>query len=105
MKSRIISSFKGNIFYKLVILTIIFLAVNVRLKNINQPLVDSHYFRQTQTATVVRNYNRHGIKIISPELDILGIGKEKVLILEFPFYQVIVASLSKIFGFSDSLGR
>lgn len=91
--------------FEFVIVFIILLAVTVRIRYLNVPLLNAHYFRQTQTATVVRNFYLSGIDIFHTKLDVFGIGKEQYLLLEFPFYQTIVTLLAYIFGLSDALGR
>ena len=84
---------------------ILLLSLFFRLNNISQPLLDAHYFRQTQTATYARNFYYGGIDLLHPKLDIAGLGKESILILEFPFFEAIVAFLSRSFHYSDSIGR
>ncbi len=69
------------------------------------PLLDKHSFRQTQTAMVTRNFLRHGINPLRPELDMFGRGKERFLLLEFPLYQMAVASIYHIFGMNEKWGR
>jgi len=91
--------------YRIFIILIVIVAFVARCKNLSQPLLDSHYFRQTQTATVVRNFYKEGIDILHTKLDILGIGKEQILLLEFPLYQMIVTCLAYLVGYSDGLGR
>lgn len=76
-----------------------------RFYHINAPLFDAASFRQAQTATVVRNYYATGINLFRSELDILGIGKEKYLTLEFPFYEAVVTVLYKAFYVSETWGR
>lgn len=98
-------AFKNKLRDYLFILLIIILGVSVRLRNIDKPLIDTHDFRQAQTATVTRNFYTDGIDIFKSKLDILGTGKEQVLILEFPIYQAVVASLSHLIGYSDKLGK
>lgn len=89
----------------LVIITVIFFAFIIRLRNFNTSLIDSHYFRQTQTATVARNYYTQGIDLLKSDLDLFGQGKEKTLLLEFPLYEGLVAFLAKFIGFTDQLGK
>jgi len=68
-------------------------------------MYDAYYFRQTQTATVAKNYVTNGINLLRSELDIFGIGKEKYLIMESPLYQATVAILAGTFGYSEMLAR
>ena len=90
---------------KLIVIIILVFSFFLRFQNINRPLLDAHYFRQTQTATVARNFYLSGIDFFHTKLDIFGDGKEKVLLLEFPFFQSIVTSLSPVLGFHDYVGR
>lgn len=76
-----------------------------RLYAITNPLIDAPNFRQTQTATVARNFYRNGINLFQTELDIFGIGNEKYLTLEFPLYEAIVTIFYKTFFFSEIWGR
>lgn len=91
--------------WNILIFIIITSAILFRLKNINAPLLDAHYFRQSQTATVARNFFLDGIDLLHPRIDIFGIEGGQVLVLEFPFYQALVAVISYIIGYSDSIGR
>lgn len=91
--------------FHIVVFLVILLTLFIRLQNINDPLLNAHYFRQTQTATVARNFYVDGIDVFHPRIDIAGVGKERNLILEFPFYQAQIALLARFFGYSDSLGR
>lgn len=91
--------------YWFVVAVILFFSFFLRIKNINRPLLDAHYFRQTQTATVTRNFYLKGVDFFHTELDIFGNGKEKTLLLEFPFYQATVTLFSYLLGFHDYVGR
>lgn len=75
------------------------------MKNISEPLLDTHFFRQAQTATVAKNFYINGVTIFQSQLNIFGTGKEKNINIEFPLYQAIIASISHLTGYSDSLGR
>ncbi len=105
MQKSIFSTKIGFIWYAVLLGLIFLLAIFVRLRNIGKPLLDAHFFRQTQTATVTRNFVRSGIDVFHTKLDLFGTGKEETLLLEFPLYQLNVAIVSSFFGFSDSLGR
>lgn len=90
----------------LIFLSVILVGAFVlRLNNLAAPIYDAYYFRQTQTATVARNYVASGINLLRSELDIFGIGKERYLIMESPLYQATVALLSGTFGYSEMLAR
>lgn len=87
------------------VILVLVLSYIPRIPNINRPLLDAHYFRQTQTATVARNFYLGGIDFFHTKLDIFGEGKEQVLILEFPIYQSVVTLFSRLLGFHDYVGR
>lgn len=91
--------------FLLLVIFVLLIALFSRLRNIYSPLFDAHYFRQTQTATYAKNFYKEGIDLFHPKLDIIGLGPERVLVLEFPLFEAIVAMLSNILGFSDSIGR
>ena len=76
-----------------------------RLYLITNPLLDNHFFRQTQTATVARNYYLNGFDLLKSELDIFGTGREKYLTMEFPLYQNLVAGIYYVLGPNDYWGR
>lgn len=90
---------------KLIITIILVFSFFLRLQNIDRPLLDAHYFRQTQTATIARNFYLTGIDLFHTKLDIFGSSKEQILVLEFPLYQSIAAFLSSTLGFHDYTGR
>lgn len=89
----------------ILIIILLVLAILVRLEGFNQPLLDAYYFRQAQTATVVRHFVEDGINLFKPRLDIFGTGPQQYIILESPIYQAAVASLSFILGYSTQLAR
>jgi len=72
---------------------------------INTPILDTYSFRQTQTATVVRNFYKNGINFFKTELDVFGKGNDNILLLEFPVYQAIVCLFYKLLRPSEIWGR
>jgi len=88
---------------KLILIFLFFLPV--LFYHFNSPILDTYSFRQTQTATVVRNFYKNGINPFKTELDVFGKGNESILLLEFPFYQAIVCLFYKVFGPSEIWGR
>lgn len=87
------------------LLGLIVISLPYRFYNFTFPLLDSNFFRQTQTATIALNFYKSGINLLRTELDIFGLGKERYLTLEFPLYQAIVSLFYKIFFVSDIWGR
>lgn len=96
---------RSDKWYWIIVTLVLIFSFLIRIHSIDRPLLDAHYFRQTQTATVARNFYLSGIDFFHTQLDIFGEGKEKVLLLEFPFYQTVVTLFSYILGFHDYVGR
>lgn len=91
--------------YLILVLFIVLISFFSRITNLTAPLLDAHYFRQTQTATVARNFFVDGVDFLHTRIDIFGVEESQILLLEFPFYQATVAVISHLTGFSDSIGR
>lgn len=91
--------------WKMLLFGLLVSALPFRLYNFSSPLLDAASFRQAQTATVVKNYYESGINLLRSELDILGIGRERFLTLEFPLYEAIVSQLYMLFFPSVTWGR
>ena len=91
IKSRSLSFIKGDFFY---LLLIIILAYFLRTYKINTPLADWHSWRQSDTASVTRNYVKHGINILFPTYDDLSnvaSGRDNprgLRFVEFPLYNL-----------------
>jgi hypothetical protein len=75
----------------------------VHLPGINSPLLDYHAYRQCQTAMMARNYARHGMHFLSPEVDMYGPAVRTGT--EFPIYSFLLALLYKASGIHEFLGR
>src|SRR3989338_10254869 len=89
----------------LLLFVIVIIAFSVRLYKINSPLADWHSFRQSDTASVARNYTRDGIDLLRPGYDDLSnmqSGKynpQGYRMVEFPFYNGIFAQLYRWFPY------
>ncbi len=83
--------------------TLIAFSLLVHLPGLTSPLLDYHAYRQTQTASMARNYVRHGMEFFRPELDTEGTPRRAGT--EFPIYSYMLAVLFKLFGVHDILGR
>ena len=59
--------------------------VLIHLPTFDQPLVERHNFRQTQTAFTARIYHEEGIDLFDPKLPVLGPPWE--VPFEFPLFQ------------------
>ncbi|MFH2021149.1 MAG: glycosyltransferase family 39 protein [archaeon] len=87
--------------YLLIILT---LALILRLYHLTYPYLDHHSWRQTQTATIARNFYLHGFNIIKPEIDYLG-NEPSVAELEFQITPYLTSILYIFLGVHDWVGR
>lgn len=89
--------------HKYLLIWIILTAFLVRLYRINQPLADWHAFRQVDTASVTREYIKHGIDLLHPhyqDLSNIQSGIENIegyRMVEFPFINAGIASLIRWF--------
>lgn len=76
---------------------IVLLALILRLYKIDNPILDWHSFRQADTASVAREYSKHGIDILHPTYHDLGSiqsgfdNLEGYRMVEFPFIQAVIA--------------
>jgi hypothetical protein len=78
---------------KVLILSFSFL---IHLPGITSPLLDYHAYRQCQTASMSRNYLRHGMRFLQPELD--DSGRPRRAGTEFPIYSYGLAWLYRLGG-------
>ncbi len=85
------------------IILIISWSLLVHLPGLFSPLRDYHAYRQSQTASMARNYVRHGMSFLNPEIDMYGPPRRSGT--EFPIYSYILAILFKLFGLKDIFGR
>jgi len=88
-----------------ILIFILFGASLVRLYKFNNPLTDWHSWRQTDTAAVSRSFVNSGFDVLHPRFeDISNVpsGKdnpEGYRFVEFPIYNVLHASLYKLFNY------
>ncbi|MBP7768634.1 glycosyltransferase family 39 protein [Candidatus Woesebacteria bacterium] len=79
------------------LLAILLLAVVLRCYRFNNPVLDWHSFRQADTASVTREYIKHGIDVLHPhyqDLSNIQSGKENLAgyrMVEFPIFNVLIA--------------
>lgn len=80
---------------------IVLIAFLVRLYKITEPVADWHSFRQADTASVTREYLKHGIDLLHPkyhDLSNIQSGKDNLAgyrMVEFPFISASVALIIK----------
>ncbi len=97
---------------KYLVAGLLILGFVLRTYRIDEPLADWHSWRQTDTASVSRNFVKDGFNLLYPQSDSLLALNEYGLpnpnrwfINEFPLYNAVVAALYKIFGVHESIGR
>jgi hypothetical protein len=76
---------------------LILLTVGLRLPNLDGPLVGQHAWRQTDTASIARNFVREDNNLLHPRVHWRGDTAGEVE-CEFPLYPWIVAQLESHFG-------
>lgn len=86
------------------LLLILILALALRLYKIDNPIADWHSFRQADTASVTREYVKHGINWLVPkyhDLSNIQSGKENpsgYRMIEFPLVNGVTAALIQTFN-------
>jgi hypothetical protein len=63
------------------------LAAALRVPSLDQPLLEHHWFRQTQTAYTARLFYEQGVSFLHPKLPVLGPPFE--VPFEFPLFQAL----------------
>lgn len=92
---------KGFLAKHSVLLLILLAAVLLRLYKVNNPVLDWHSFRQADTASVTRQYVKHGIDLLQPRYhDLANIqsgmdNTDGYRMVEFPIINAIVALVVK----------
>ena len=82
---------------KFLLILILLLAFTLRLYRINNPIADWHAFRQADTASVTREYVKHGIDLLHPkyqDLSNIQSGKDNLLgyrMVEFSLVNALTA--------------
>jgi len=82
---------------------VIVLAVLVRVPTLDQPLIEHHTWRQTQTAYTAVVYAEQGIDLLHPRLPVVGPPFEAPY--EFPLFQAVAALLIDAGLPADMAGR
>ncbi|HMQ80908.1 MAG TPA: glycosyltransferase family 39 protein [Ignavibacteria bacterium] len=83
---------------------ILLLAAIIRVIDISAPIIGWHSWRQSDTASIARNFYENGHNILYPMINWGGIGTGYVE-SEFQVYPFIVSILYAVFGFHDIFGR
>lgn len=85
----------------LVLLTILIVALAMRMYKINTPLADWHSWRQVDTAAVARNFANDGFDLLRPRFDDFSnvqtgeYNPEGLRFVEFPLYNALFAASYK----------
>jgi 4-amino-4-deoxy-L-arabinose transferase-like glycosyltransferase len=82
---------------------IVLWSLAVHIPGVFSPLLDYHAYRQCQTASMARNYVRHGMHFLNPEVDTEGPPTRTGT--EFPIYSYLLAGAYQVFGVHEILGR
>ena len=72
------------------VLLLLVVAACVRIPTLDQPLLETHAFRQTQTAYTALLYHEQGVDLLHPKLPVLGAPFE--VPFEFPLFQALAAA-------------
>jgi 4-amino-4-deoxy-L-arabinose transferase-like glycosyltransferase len=84
--------------------SILLITFLTRLIGITNPVLGWHSWRQSDTASIARNFFENGFNILYPQINWGGSGTGYVE-SEFHIYPFIVSLLYAIFGADDTLGR
>ncbi|MCI0449927.1 MAG: glycosyltransferase family 39 protein [Chlorobi bacterium] len=83
---------------------ILFITLLVRLYHIDFPVLGWHSWRQSDSASIARNFYENGFNILNPQVNWAGAGRGFVE-SEFQIYPFIVSVLYALFGVNDMWGR
>lgn len=85
---------------------LLFLSLNLLLHFpfLNLPPSGTHVWRQCNTLAMSRNFAEEGMNIVEPKIDRRN-ETNGITGSHFPLYEWTLASISKVFGFSDALAR
>lgn len=80
------------------------LSVLVHVYGHRAPLLDYHYHRQVNTASIARNYMREGRPLLKPRIDWEG-PADRLAATELPVYMWLFGKLWNVGGLGESWGR
>jgi len=95
----------------LALISVLILALFLRLYKIDLPLADHHSWRQADTAAVARNFIKEGWNFFQPKIDNftpLHPGQpndQRLFLVEPPIYNSLVAGIYKLLGVSEKWAR
>ncbi|MEK7389640.1 MAG: glycosyltransferase family 39 protein [Elusimicrobiota bacterium] len=76
----------------------------VHAKGLSAPLLDYHFHRQVNTASIARNYWRQALPIAQPRIDWAG-PEDRLAGTELPAYMWLYGKLWPVFGLGELWGR
>jgi 4-amino-4-deoxy-L-arabinose transferase-like glycosyltransferase len=100
VKTRIV---RGE-FNTIALIAIAVIAIAIRFVDINQPFVDEWSWRQSDVASIARNYLRHGFQFSRPQIDWAG-DEPGYVGTEFPILPFLAAIGYKLAGVHEWIGR
>ena len=80
------------------------LSLAVHAKGIRAPLLDYHYHRQINTASIARSYFRYRQPLLKPRIDWAG-PRHGLAATEFPIEMWLQGKLWPLFGLGEAWGR
>jgi 4-amino-4-deoxy-L-arabinose transferase-like glycosyltransferase len=83
---------------------ILLITVLARILHVSYPVTGWHSWRQSDTASIARNFYENGHSLLYPQIN-WGGNKSGFVESEFPVYPFIVSYLYDIFGVHDAAGR
>ena len=90
--------------FNLTFLVALILFIFINLPLITRPPVDQHSWRQTDTASVIRNFQEESPNILQPRIDMRQ-NYTGITGMEFPAYNYLVYLFNILFGFQHWMGR
>jgi 4-amino-4-deoxy-L-arabinose transferase-like glycosyltransferase len=87
-----------------VVLATLAVALALRLFHLDAPLIGEHSWRQTDTASMARHFERGGYRFLRPQVQWGGDGSGEIA-SELPLYPFLVALLQGVLGPHDWIGR
>ncbi len=82
-------------------------AVFLRIRNIHEPIVDAHAWRQHDTYAIASNYLKNGYDFLRPQINEITpiLNKDRLFFEEFPLYEYILSGVFTVFGHSLVVAR
>src|SRR6516162_11711880 len=94
----------GSLYWGLAVLAVVALGLLLRLKGINDPILDHPAWRQGDTAAIARNFALLKLNVMYPQTMYNGPPPNYVE-LELQIVPFIAAAMYKLFGIHEIFGR